>query len=137
MMAVSETVYLPLFSWFIATWFVKNTGVSPWVGYINILVSAGFLGAAWIPHSSGWKAKTHVWLAYGAALLMLPLIAILALSLSLELVTRVIAGISLVYMAVSPIVRTSRSVVRKYDLYLQGLYFLVAHITVLSAIYIG
>lgn len=137
MMAVMESVFLPMYLLFIATWFVDAFGLPAIFIVLNAISVIGLLVAAWVPDVVGIKGKIHHWAGYPAFASMLIVALFLVLSDEVSAFARVFSAAAMVVMIICGvcIVFKSRAGSTKY-LLLQGLFLASIHSAVLVATYV-
>lgn len=113
---------LPLLSLFLIGWFVPMFQLPAWFTFFVVLsVTTQFL-CTLIPEIEGWKTIAHRTLAGVSALSMLPLVMVLATSLDISQVGKVLAGVSLAGMLALLIVAAVGRFKHRYALLLQAGY---------------
>jgi hypothetical protein len=140
MMAIVQSIVLPLFFVFAAWWFVPTFHLPVIYTVAAGLSSLGLLMAAWVPDVKGAKGKFHQISAYSAYILIILLSLIQAFSHYIPLTARVFSAIIFPYYVVTTslmlIHKRSATYMRKYYLYIQASYIATFHISLLLATYL-
>ncbi len=136
-MAVMESIFLPMYLVFIATWFVQTFELPAIFTVLNAISVIGLLIAAWVPDIPGIKGKIHHWVCYPAYTSM-PLSALLlATSSNISNFARVYGVFALIVMVVCGAYMAIKSRLdgNKF-LLLQGLFLASIHSVILVATYV-
>jgi len=125
-----------LLYWFMLGWFVPHLGLGP--GFVAVLTAAigGMLVAAWVPDTAGWKRRVHRWCAYGMAVLLMPLAALIVADPAVAIGARVVGAVCVTYMLVSLALVTQFGKMKRHYLPLQVAYVVAFEVTVLAATYL-
>lgn len=136
-MAVMESIFLPMYFIFIATWFSYTFRLPPVFVFLNAVSVIGLLVAAWVPDAPGIRSRIHHGVCYPAYAAM-PISALfLVTSNSVSQFARIYSLIAFVIMLVcgAYIASKSKSGGSKF-LFLQGLFLASIHSAILVATYI-
>lgn len=88
-------VTLPLLCAFFVKWFTPQFMLTLWVNVLVIASSIFQLACTMIPEVAGWRTKWHQVLAGISAVLLLPVLGIVALSQQVEAIGRAVAVIGI------------------------------------------
>lgn len=135
LMAITETIALPMFYIFISKWFVPSFQLPTLFTICVGLSVIGFLLAAWIPDTKGLSSIVHGIGGYGAAMLFVPATTVLYLSPVLSSPTKLFTLIVLAYQIVSVTLFNSIEKTKEYHLYLQTGYILLFQVLIIFATY--
>jgi hypothetical protein len=135
-MAILESIFLPMYFVFIATWFSYTFHLPPIFVVLNAITVIGLLIAAWIPHTGGKKAKIHTIAAYPAYVSMMLITLLIAFSDSISTPARVFGFAAFAYMLVSSYLLVKHELGRANFLYLQVAFLVIMDITILLATYV-
>lgn len=134
--AIVQSFLVPLFILFFVKWFSPTFHMPKLFGVLVTLSMLGFLIAAWVPDTKGWKNFVHGFPAYGAAALLIPAITLVCVSGFISPTARMVAYVSLFYQVVSLSLFFSTQKARSYHLYLQTAYLVIFDIAILVAAYV-
>lgn len=128
-------VTLPLLCLFFVRWFTPTFSLSTWVN-VWVISSVVFqIACTLVPETTGWRVKVHQALAGVSALLLVPVMDILARSPNIEAVGRILACLSLLSM-LSIITYTVQGKHARL-LVLQSLYFAAFFVPILYISYVS
>jgi len=137
MMAVMESLALPVFSLFMVKWFAPTWDLPNFFMIGMVVAAAGILIAGWIPDTAGWQRITHRILAYGSYLLFIPLGFTFYVLADIPLVARIAWLVALGYMIWCLVFFLfKRKTAYKYHLYLQAPYLGLFHLAILTSTYL-
>jgi hypothetical protein len=136
-MAVMESIFLPMYLAFIATWFVHTFELPTVFTVLNAISVIGLLFAAWVPDVGGAKGKIHNWVCYPAYASM-PIATLLVITSSnTSNFARFYGVFALAVMLVCGVRIALKSKLGKNKfLLLQGLFLASVHSTILAATYV-
>ena len=135
MMAVLETIGLPLFIIFVIKWMTPTLGLIPLFSILSVAIAVGLIVASWIP-VTGPKGKIHDFCAYGAGLLFIPTTLILALSSGVSTPARIINIVACLGLSAVTALFLMGKTNQNHHLYYQTASILMFDIAILSAAYI-
>ncbi len=136
-MVVAETVVFTLFTVFIYKWFSPTFKLPPLFTVLVAMTSLGFVIAAWIPDTTGWKRGVHRVAAYGAAVLMVPAALIAFHTIQQPIIVRIFWALTVVYLLSCLLFFVfNRQKAYKYHLILQAPYIVLFEMTILMTTYI-
>lgn len=135
MAAILESIFLPLWLVFIATWFAHTYQFPLIYIVLNIFSVIGLLIAAWVPDVVGVRGRIHHAVANPAYLCAMASILFIIFSSNVRILARLISLGALLNMLVCAYL-LKHPIGRKHFLYFQGSYLASIHIAILSTTYI-
>lgn len=72
-------------------WFIPTVGLGNWFLWILIPAFIAQVVTAFVPHTTGWRARTHLIAAYGLAAMLVVFMAIVALFADISALGRLLA----------------------------------------------
>lgn len=133
-MALLETLVLCAFTAFIILWFVPYFKLGAMFTALMITGAVGVLIAAWIPDTKGRSHVIHEFAAYGSHLLFIPALALL-IDASIPFMARIVAILSFIFMVSAVLIFTLFPTAKKQHLYVQVIYMMLFHLTILCVTY--
>jgi len=135
-MALSESIFLPLYFIFIAFWFVPNFQLPNIFIVITGISVLGTLLAAWIPDATGKRGSIHYLVAYPAYICMILSVLLIAVCQNVSNIAQIFSILAFGYMVFGGIYLATHRNSKDNFLYIQVSFLASIHLSVLAATYI-
>lgn len=135
MMAIMESIFLPMYLVFIATWFTHTFQLPILFIVLNAITVIGLLIAAWVPDAPGLRNKIHMAVTYPAYISIIIGVLFLVLSETISLFARIFSLAAFLYMLIGSFYLVHEKGKNNF-LYFQAAFLASIQLSILFATYV-
>lgn len=136
-MAIMESIFLPMYLIFIATWFASAFDMPEIFIFLNAVAVIGLIIAAWVPDVAGAKGKIHHIVAYPAYASMILSTPFIIFSDSISNFARIFTLLACLLMIPLGIYMSINPKSKDKFLFAQGFFLASIHLSIVVTTYLG